>query len=191
MLPPDLLARDKGGRVLTDAYLRVKRGDGSDAPLPNVFSLGDCANVNGVNHPPTAQVAEKQGLHLAKRCGGVGCSMFSACSRSTHCLCGAPCCALGCLSTRFPCVVYVRELGAMWDVGVFFLSFSAPHSSTHPLSLTHPHSISPLFFFCAPSARLYLSPCCCRLVVVFGRAECNLREVVATTQPPPTVAPTG
>ena len=95
MLPPDLLARDKGGRVLTDACLRVKRGDGSDAPLPNVFSLGDCANVNGVNHPPTAQVAEKQGLHLAKRCGGVGCSMFSACSRSTHCLCGAPCCALG------------------------------------------------------------------------------------------------
>ena len=67
LLPPDLFARDKGGRLLTDACLRVKRGDGSDAPLPNVFSIGDCANVNGVNHPPTAQVAERQGLHLAKR----------------------------------------------------------------------------------------------------------------------------
>jgi hypothetical protein len=181
MLPPDLLARDKGGRVLTDAYLRVKRGDGSDAPLPNVFSLGDCANVNGVNHPPTAQVAEKQGLHLAKRCGGVGCGMFSLHTLLVRC-------ALLCVG---PCLFFVCELGAMWDVGVFFLSFSASHSSTHPLSLTRPHSISPLFFFLCTLCASVPFPCCCRLVVVFGRAECNLREVVATTQPPPTVAPTG
>ncbi len=67
LLPPELFARDKGGRIMTDACLRVRRGEGDQQPLPHVFSLGDCANVDGVNHPPTAQVAERQGLHLAHR----------------------------------------------------------------------------------------------------------------------------
>ena len=34
---------------------------------PGVFALGDCANVAGANHAATAQVAEQQGLYLAKQ----------------------------------------------------------------------------------------------------------------------------
>lgn len=52
-------AKDRAGRVLVDDRLRVK-----DAP--GVYSLGDCAEVEGRNFPATAQVAEQQGRYLGK-----------------------------------------------------------------------------------------------------------------------------
>lgn len=86
-----MFGKDKGGRLITDAYLRVQAPPATasepphgercsstnmlarcmddrralTAPLDGVFALGDCANVGGKNHPATAQVAEQQGNYLA------------------------------------------------------------------------------------------------------------------------------
>ena len=37
------------------------------AALSDVYSLGDCANVDGKSLMATAQVAEQQGMYLAER----------------------------------------------------------------------------------------------------------------------------
>ena len=44
--------------MLTDHYLRVEGTNG------RVFALGDCATISGTPLPPTASVAEQQGVYL-------------------------------------------------------------------------------------------------------------------------------
>ncbi len=51
--------KDKLSRIIVDKYLRV---DG----VPEVYALGDCAAVEGENFPVTAQVAQQEGLYLAR-----------------------------------------------------------------------------------------------------------------------------
>ncbi len=50
--------KDARGRILVDAYLRVKGFD-------NVYALGDCATLEGENVLPTAQAAQQEGKYLA------------------------------------------------------------------------------------------------------------------------------
>jgi len=45
---------------------------------PGVFALGDCANVADHNHAATAQVAEQQGLYLAKQLNAIATSWGGA-----------------------------------------------------------------------------------------------------------------
>ncbi|KAI9338384.1 pyridine nucleotide-disulfide oxidoreductase-domain-containing protein [Zopfochytrium polystomum] len=52
------------GRLLTDGYLRVL--DKEMKPMKNVFALGDCASIDGVGLPCTAQVANQKGVWLQK-----------------------------------------------------------------------------------------------------------------------------
>ena len=83
--------KDERGRIATDDWCRVLRHESALAETqdfsdvsgaaqaaaeqavsaghphwPGVFALGDCANVGGKAHAATAQVAEQQGLYLAK-----------------------------------------------------------------------------------------------------------------------------
>lgn len=59
--------RSKSGRVQTDEWLRVLRGDDATPQLqPGVFALGDCADVGSAQYAATAQVAEQQGKYLAR-----------------------------------------------------------------------------------------------------------------------------
>lgn len=53
------LSVNKQGKVLTDNYLKVLNTE-------NIFAIGDCAAMETINLPATAQVAQKQGLFLAK-----------------------------------------------------------------------------------------------------------------------------
>ncbi|BFZ18506.1 hypothetical protein BsWGS_21545 [Bradybaena similaris] len=53
--------KNKAGQILTDGYMRVK-----DEPGKNVFAVGDCADVEGMPLPCTAQVAEREGFYLSK-----------------------------------------------------------------------------------------------------------------------------
>jgi NADH:ubiquinone reductase (non-electrogenic) len=53
------IPKDRLGRILTDEQLR-------SLGAPNVYALGDCANIENLNMAPTAQVAQQQGLYLAK-----------------------------------------------------------------------------------------------------------------------------
>lgn len=46
-------------RLLVDEYFRL---DGHD----KIFAVGDCSEMDGVDLPPTAQVAQQEGKHLAK-----------------------------------------------------------------------------------------------------------------------------
>lgn len=59
------------GSIITDSRLRVKlTGDAENKPeaiLKDVFSLGDCAIVEGTSYPATAQVASQKASWLAKR----------------------------------------------------------------------------------------------------------------------------
>lgn len=53
------------GRLVVDPWLRVK-GTGSSSSSSSVWSLGDCAMVDGETYPATAQVAAQQGAFLAR-----------------------------------------------------------------------------------------------------------------------------
>ncbi|VDI01979.1 NADH:ubiquinone reductase (non-electrogenic) [Mytilus galloprovincialis] len=55
------LKKNKQGQVMTDKYLHVL-GDDSKS----VFAIGDCADVQDMPLPCTAQVAEREGRYLAK-----------------------------------------------------------------------------------------------------------------------------
>ncbi|KAK0058816.1 internal alternative NAD(P)H-ubiquinone oxidoreductase A1 mitochondrial-like isoform X2 [Biomphalaria pfeifferi] len=54
-------AKNRSGQVLTDTFLRVK-----DEPKQNVFAIGDCADIEEMSLPCTAQVAEREGRYLTK-----------------------------------------------------------------------------------------------------------------------------
>lgn len=63
---------DKNSHFLTDDRLRVFLPGTSPAdadqeltPVPNVFAIGDCAQIKGKPLPATAQVASQMGKHLA------------------------------------------------------------------------------------------------------------------------------
>ncbi|MFZ4619250.1 MAG: FAD-dependent oxidoreductase [Bacteroidota bacterium] len=51
--------KDRGSRLLTDEYFRVKG-------FKHIFSLGDCATIEGNLLPATSQVAQQEGYYLAK-----------------------------------------------------------------------------------------------------------------------------
>lgn len=55
-------------RVLTDKYLRVLKPENEEGEsyLENVYALGDAADIEGMNHPPTAEVALQKAEWLAK-----------------------------------------------------------------------------------------------------------------------------
>ncbi|XP_013399906.1 probable NADH dehydrogenase [Lingula anatina] len=53
--------KNNRGQIMTDQYLRVL-GD----PTGNVYALGDCAEVEHMPLPCTAQVAERQGRYICK-----------------------------------------------------------------------------------------------------------------------------
>ncbi|KAI2613276.1 FAD/NAD(P)-binding domain-containing protein [Hypoxylon sp. NC1633] len=69
----------KTGGIVTDANLRVHivprdvtsepaPSPGQEAaPLPDVYSIGDCTTLSDLRLPATAQVASQQATHLAKR----------------------------------------------------------------------------------------------------------------------------
>lgn len=51
------------GFISTDPWLRAKH-------KKNVYAIGDCARIEGIPLPATAQVAERQGRYLAKTLSG-------------------------------------------------------------------------------------------------------------------------
>jgi NADH:ubiquinone reductase (non-electrogenic) len=53
----------KQGKVITDAFLKVKNYD-------NIYAIGDCSEIENNPLPVTAQVAQQQGLFLAKLLNG-------------------------------------------------------------------------------------------------------------------------
>jgi NADH dehydrogenase FAD-containing subunit len=55
----------KTGAVLVDDKLRVTHKSGN--PVEDIFALGDCAAVEGMSYPATAQVANQEAIWLAKR----------------------------------------------------------------------------------------------------------------------------
>ncbi len=55
--------KDKRGKIITDASFRVKKDDGF---YDNIFAVGDCSAIENLELPATAQVAQQQGLFLAK-----------------------------------------------------------------------------------------------------------------------------
>ena len=57
--------KDSFGHILTDNKLQVK-----SAPANTVYGLGDCADIESLPLPSTAQVAERQGKWLAKYLNG-------------------------------------------------------------------------------------------------------------------------
>ncbi|HVM33244.1 MAG TPA: FAD-dependent oxidoreductase [bacterium] len=58
------LPKDRGSRVLVDDHLRVQ-------DHPGLYALGDCAAVNGMPLPATAQVAMQQGDYLGGQLNGL------------------------------------------------------------------------------------------------------------------------
>lgn len=64
------LAKDeKTGSLITDEHMRVKlqSNSGRTETLPDVYAIGDCAKLDGISLPATAQVASQQATYLAKR----------------------------------------------------------------------------------------------------------------------------
>ncbi|XP_059175954.1 probable NADH dehydrogenase isoform X1 [Physella acuta] len=55
------LTKNKSGQIITDRYLRVI---GESAK--NIFAIGDCADIEEMSLPCTAQVAERKGRYLSK-----------------------------------------------------------------------------------------------------------------------------
>lgn len=55
------LQKTSSGQLLTDDHLRVV-----DDPSGSIFAIGDCTSILNAPLPCTAQVAEKQGRHLAE-----------------------------------------------------------------------------------------------------------------------------
>lgn len=51
--------KDRTGRIVTDEYLRA-------TGAPGVYALGDCATIEGMDLPATAQVAQQKAKWLAK-----------------------------------------------------------------------------------------------------------------------------
>jgi NADH:ubiquinone reductase (non-electrogenic) len=63
--PTDLIQnlkvpKTKSGRVLVDAFFRIPS-------LPDIYALGDCADVEDKNFPATAQVAMQEAKSLARQ----------------------------------------------------------------------------------------------------------------------------
>lgn len=54
------------GQILTDQYLQVL-----GTPAQSVYAVGDCADIQDYPLPCTAQVAERQGLYLAKQLNNI------------------------------------------------------------------------------------------------------------------------
>eukprot|EP01112_Ceratiomyxa_fruticulosa_P023714 TRINITY_DN9197_c0_g1_i1.p1 TRINITY_DN9197_c0_g1~~TRINITY_DN9197_c0_g1_i1.p1 ORF type:complete len:483 (+),score=85.11 TRINITY_DN9197_c0_g1_i1:207-1655(+) len=65
------LPKDKNGRIIVDHYLRVQGQNG-------IWALGDCATVEDMHLPATAQVAQQQGIYLANQLN------FVAMSKAAH-----------------------------------------------------------------------------------------------------------
>ena len=55
---------DKKGKLFTDEYFRLKKNEGSF--YENIFAIGDCTHMVAGGLPSTAQVAQQQGMFLAK-----------------------------------------------------------------------------------------------------------------------------
>ena len=55
---------EKSRNIFTNRRLQVKRPD--DTTIPNVFALGDCSVMEGMQYPATAQVASQEAAWLAK-----------------------------------------------------------------------------------------------------------------------------
>ncbi|XP_049849001.1 probable NADH dehydrogenase [Schistocerca gregaria] len=55
--------KSRSGRILVDDTLRLKSHR-------DVYALGDCAQIENMNHPPTAQVAQQQAKYLVKLLSG-------------------------------------------------------------------------------------------------------------------------
>jgi NADH:ubiquinone reductase (non-electrogenic) len=53
------LPKDTRGRLLTDPLLRVVN-------LESIYAIGDCAQIENLQLPPTAQVAQQAGTYLGK-----------------------------------------------------------------------------------------------------------------------------
>ncbi|XP_005100464.1 internal alternative NAD(P)H-ubiquinone oxidoreductase A1, mitochondrial [Aplysia californica] len=53
--------KNKAGQILTDRFLRVKNDESG-----NIFAIGDCADIEEMSLPCTAQVAERQGRYVSK-----------------------------------------------------------------------------------------------------------------------------
>lgn len=51
--------KDRGSRLVTDEYFRIKG-------FQQIYSLGDCATIEGNILPATSQVAQQEGYYLAK-----------------------------------------------------------------------------------------------------------------------------
>jgi hypothetical protein len=51
--------KDQGSRLLADRYSLVKGAS-------NVYAIGNCATIEGMNLPATSQVAQQQGRYLAR-----------------------------------------------------------------------------------------------------------------------------
>ncbi|KAL4726190.1 hypothetical protein ACLX1H_006867 [Fusarium chlamydosporum] len=64
---------EKTGGFAVDSHLRVQvesqdsNGKQIAKPLPDVYAIGDCANIEGQALPATAQVASQQATYLGKR----------------------------------------------------------------------------------------------------------------------------
>ncbi|BFZ18507.1 hypothetical protein BsWGS_21547 [Bradybaena similaris] len=54
-------SKNKAGQILTDRFLRVK-----NETTGNVFAIGDCADIEDMPLPCTAQVAEREGRYLSR-----------------------------------------------------------------------------------------------------------------------------
>ncbi|KAK3596266.1 hypothetical protein CHS0354_038884 [Potamilus streckersoni] len=61
------VAKNSRGQILTDRHLRIL-----DDPSGNSYALGDCADIQDMLLPCTAQLAEKQGRYLAEQLNGKG-----------------------------------------------------------------------------------------------------------------------
>ncbi|KAH7041527.1 uncharacterized protein B0I36DRAFT_392593 [Microdochium trichocladiopsis] len=65
-------------RIVTDRKLRVQQstppqgGGGDDAVMPDVYALGDCADIEGYSLPMLAEVAVQQAKYLAKQLNARG-----------------------------------------------------------------------------------------------------------------------
>jgi NADH:ubiquinone reductase (non-electrogenic) len=53
------LPKDRAQRILTDGHLQAKG-------MKDIFAIGDCATIEDVHQPATAQVAQQKGTYLAR-----------------------------------------------------------------------------------------------------------------------------
>ncbi|XP_041347416.1 internal alternative NAD(P)H-ubiquinone oxidoreductase A1, mitochondrial-like [Gigantopelta aegis] len=60
------VATNNRGQIETDSYLRVKTSGDTTDVIPDVFAIGDCADIENQPLPTTAQVAEREGRYVAK-----------------------------------------------------------------------------------------------------------------------------